>query len=335
MKYTLFVRIKDQKNIMISTSTILQTKNYELKIPDETDIDFVFSATRYSQFNSGMLWDAPKNKEELLSPLKRNYDSWIQGKGYSFTIISRDKNPEKLGRISIRKKEEIDTWDVGFWVHPEYQNRGIMSEVLDRIIRFGFLELKADKIIARYATWNKASEKVLVKNGFKFVKYIEKGFIKNEQWVDENELCITKEEYAKADAIIKSCDFCNILKANKNTIFENSQFVVLFDIDPISLGHVLICPKNHYTDFHEMPDELVKEMMVLAKKYIKLLQKLFINRGYSLMLNAGLFNDLKHCHLHVFSRNSKEEFQWVFDQEKLSKDATQFEVLKKLVEGHL
>jgi RimJ/RimL family protein N-acetyltransferase len=34
--------------------------------------------------------------------------------------------------------------------------------------------------------WNKASEKILLKNGMVFVKYVEKGYFNNGQWVAVN-----------------------------------------------------------------------------------------------------------------------------------------------------
>ncbi len=133
----------------------------------------------------------------------------------------------------------------------------------------------------------------------------------------------------------KSCDFCHIIQNNPNTIFENDQFAVLLDIAPISLGHAMICPKKHFTDFHEVSNEFIGEMMSLAKRYILLLQKLFPAKGYSMMLNGGAFNDLAHCHVHVFPRNSKEEFQWTYDERMLSTDATRFSVLKNIIEGYI
>lgn len=320
---------------MIPTETTLETENYRLRIPNKTDINFVFSASRYPGFNDGMQWDAPISKSELVAPLEGNRKSWVEGTGYGFTIESKTKPPERLGRISIRRTEEKDLWDVGYWTHPEHQKKGVLTEALGAILTFGFSRLSALKIRARYAIWNKASEKVLIKNGFKFSKHLEKGFIKKGEWIRENEFCLTKAQWKGAKAILESCDFCDVLKGNENTIFEDKDLMILLDIDPIALGHVILCPKKHYTDFHDMPDDLIQKMNLLAKKYILALQNIFPAKGYSMMLNAGAFNDLKHCHLHIFPRNAKEEFQWLYSEEKLPEDAARFEVLKQLIAGYI
>ncbi len=317
----------------IPLQTVLTSKHYRLRLPTESDRDFVFSATRYPNFNEGMAWNAPKTKAEIHPPSKP-IAQWKAGQEYTFTIETKSEHPQLLGKTSIRKTNVALVWNVGYWIHPEQQGKGIMTEVLGCLVAFGFNTLKAKSITACYAIWNKASEKVLLNNGFKFVRHLEQGFQKNGQWVAENEFGLTRANWEKASSTPLSNDFHLGLVNNKNTIFENEHFVVVLDIDPISLGHVLICPKQPYQEFHEMPDVLVAEMMLLAKRYIRILQQLFSPKGYSMMLNAGEFNDLKHCHLHIFPRNSITEFQWTYDESILSKDATRFEVLKQLIKGH-
>ena len=74
-----------------------------------------------------------------------------------------------------------------------------MSEALKAIIDFGFIRLEADEIEACHALWNKASEKVLQRNGMTFLEYIEKGFQKNGAWVPENLLEIRRADCEKLE----------------------------------------------------------------------------------------------------------------------------------------
>jgi len=55
--------------------------------------------------------------------------------------------------------------------------------------------LSATRLEACHAIWNKGSEKVLKRNGMRFVKYIEKGYLKKGKWIDENLVVIDKEDW--------------------------------------------------------------------------------------------------------------------------------------------
>ena len=183
----------------IDKSIVLTSKNLKLRIPSVDDFDHIFSATRFEGFNDGMLWDPPNSKEELIKPLHNGIKAWEQGKAFSFTIEKKTRS-EFLGRISIRMTDIKDRWNIGFWTHPIHQKKGVMTEAVGVILKFGFEQLHANSIEACHAVWNTGSEKVLKSNGMTFINYIEKGFKKNGQWVDENLLAIDKEEWTKSSS---------------------------------------------------------------------------------------------------------------------------------------
>lgn len=174
----------------------LETARLRLRRPLEADIPYIFSATRYAGFNDGMLWEPPEKTEELQAAYERSLQSWQSGEGYSFSIEDRE-TADFLGRISIRKEKEKDVWNIGFWTHPEQQGKGIMSEAVEAVIALGFQTLHAKRIEACHALWNKASEKVLLKNGMTFLRYIEQGFQKKGEWIAENLLGIDREAFLR------------------------------------------------------------------------------------------------------------------------------------------
>ncbi|MEL6255849.1 MAG: GNAT family protein [Bacteroidota bacterium] len=174
----------------------IETKRFLLRIPEESDIPHVFSATRYKGFNEGMQWDPPESIEELYAPLHRSHQKWEEEREFSFSIRDKER-AEFIGRISIRPTEEEAVWNVGFWTHPRSQGKGVMTESLAAILKFGFERLQAEKIEAAYAIWNKASEKVLHRNGLTFVEYLEKGFQKRGEWVAENLVAIARTDWDK------------------------------------------------------------------------------------------------------------------------------------------
>ncbi|MEL6591675.1 MAG: GNAT family N-acetyltransferase [Bacteroidota bacterium] len=173
---------------------ILESERLRLRAPASRDLPHIFTAAQYPGFTDGMLWDPPKEMDELIPSLERSIERWERGIGYNFNI-DRKADESFVGRISIRQTDEESVWNVGFWTHPESQGQGIMSEALASVLDFAFGELLATSVEAEYATWNLASERVLQKNGFQFVKHIELGFQKHGTWHAENRVRILRSDW--------------------------------------------------------------------------------------------------------------------------------------------
>jgi len=128
---------------------------------------------------------------------------------------------------------------------------------------------------------------------------------------------------------MKDCHFCEILENSKYQIYRDELATILLDYDPISKGHILIIPNQHYLDLDEMPQSVINHIFKLAKVYVGLLKKAYQPKGYSIMQNGGAFNEVGHFHLHVFPRFSKVEFGWTY-AEDVESATTQYEVIKEL-----
>lgn len=159
------------------------------------DIPFIFSASRYQGFNDGLLWDAPEDEAELINTYKdKVVMAWQERHSYSFAICNKSNN-ELLGSINI--KRDIDNiWTIGFWLHPKQQGKGYMTESVKGILELGFTILGASRIDGYYAIWNTKSQRVLERVGMQFLEYIPQGFIKKGQWVEQNRLGITKQQWS-------------------------------------------------------------------------------------------------------------------------------------------
>ncbi len=60
--------------------------------------------------------------------------------------------------------------EVGCWIGRKYWNQGFATETINRLKKFGFEELRLEKIWAATHKENKAPMKVLEKNGFSRVE---------------------------------------------------------------------------------------------------------------------------------------------------------------------
>ena len=71
----------------------------------------------------------------------------------------------------------------------------------------------------------------------------------------------------------KDCIFCKIIREEipSKLIAENQKALAFMDIDPVSDGHILVIPKEHYQDFSSCDDEYLVSVMLLAKQIVKFL----------------------------------------------------------------
>ncbi|GMO15807.1 MAG: HIT family protein [Mycoplasmoidaceae bacterium] len=112
---------------------------------------------------------------------------------------------------------------------------------------------------------------------------------------------------------MKDCIFCKIVNKEipANIIAENDKAIAFLDVSPISDGHTLIVPKNHYKDFSSTPDDVLNAVTELAKKVVGILDKTPSLKpyGYNYLSNQGdvAGQMVFHFHLHVIPKYGKNE----------------------------
>lgn len=177
----------------------LETPRCRLRQPSAADIPHVFSATRFPGFNDGMLWDPPETEGELVAPFQRSLEAWRNGAAFTFSIDRKDDGAF-IGRIGIRPTDCADIWNIGFWLHPQHQGNGLMTEAAQVVIGFGFSTLGASAIEACHATWNTPSRRMLERIGMKEAGFFEQGYQKRGAWVPEYRMRIEREHFGAASA---------------------------------------------------------------------------------------------------------------------------------------
>jgi len=105
------------------------------------------------------------------------------------------------------------------------------------------------------------------------------------------------------------CLFCKISKKEieSKVLYEDEEFFVFLDIDQSTLGHTLIIPKKHFTDYTKLDSETLSHMFSLADKMSQFLMKKLHAKGISLLFNYGESQIIKHVHLHLLPDFFKNE----------------------------
>ena len=91
---------------------------------------------------------------------------------------------------------------------------------------------------------------------------------------------------------------------------ENALAYALYDIKPITKGHMLFIPKRHHlTLFESTPDE-IKAIFELIGKAKELLLKEHKPDGFNIAANCGEVAGqvVMHAHMHLLPRYKGQDF---------------------------
>ena len=98
--------------------------------------------------------------------------------------LIRDSQGMMVGRINLSVLEsDRKTAELGYRIGENVTNLGYASEAVKLVLEKAFTTYGLHKIIAGTATYNLASQRVLLKNGFTFSRIVENDLQVNDEWV--------------------------------------------------------------------------------------------------------------------------------------------------------
>jgi len=105
-----------------------------------------------------------------------------------------------------------------------------------------------------------------------------------------------------------NCIFCNAI-TDEQILVESKNYKVVFDIDPIQFGHLLIISKNHIMDIREITTAKLIELIELEKSIINVFEKHFSITSVSVIRNNGpIMDEGTHFHVHLIPRYVNDNF---------------------------
>jgi RimJ/RimL family protein N-acetyltransferase len=91
---------------------------------------------------------------------------WLELRGFHFAIWEKEQ-ANIIGFIQLTKINwHVPKGEVRFFIDREYENQGLMTEALQKMVLFAFNQLALEKISARPAMDNYASQRLVRKVGF-------------------------------------------------------------------------------------------------------------------------------------------------------------------------
>lgn len=102
----------------------------------------------------------------------------------NFAIVVEGK---AVGGVGLHAKEDIfrKNMEIGYWLGEKYWGRGIVSEAVAEVTKFGFDNFDIERIYASVFSTNRASMKVLEKAGYSLEAILKKSVFKNGHILDD------------------------------------------------------------------------------------------------------------------------------------------------------
>ena len=120
------------------------------------------------------------------------------------------------------------------------------------------------------------------------------------------------------------CIFCKIVKGEipAKIIQETTKSLAFVDAFPLTKGHSLVIPKNHYEKLQEIPPEENAELFETVRNVLSKVDKLTNATLVALHNGKDSGQEVPHVHIHLIPRSKQDSagpFHSMFkDRPKLS-----------------
>ncbi len=130
--------------------------------------------------------DRPKAEsiKDALEFIHKIHDSLKHNNGITWAISLKTNNV-LIGTIGFwRIMNEHYRAEIGYMLHADFHSRGIMHEAMKPVLDFGFNTMNLHSVEANINPENKASIKLLEKNGFIKEAYFKENYYYNGKFLD-------------------------------------------------------------------------------------------------------------------------------------------------------
>lgn len=144
----------------------LETERLQLRRVVNDDVNEIFALRSDKETMKYIPRPLVKTKEDALEHIAL-IDSKIENNEGINWAITLKNDPKLIGLIGhYRIKPEHYRAEIGYMLLPEYHGKGIITEAIKEVVKYGFEIMELHSIEAVIDPENFISEKVLQKNGF-------------------------------------------------------------------------------------------------------------------------------------------------------------------------
>ena len=154
----------------------------KMTLEDAPEVQLIRSNTEVMKYNNRPLTltieDAENWIKIVLEALEKN-------DGITWCICLKESPAEHIGNIGLwRIEKENHRSEIGYMLDPFYHGKGIMYEALQKVVEYGFNEMKLHSIEAQINPGNVASAALLKKANFVQEAYFKENYCLRGEFTD-------------------------------------------------------------------------------------------------------------------------------------------------------
>jgi len=185
--------------IYIENFPILETNRFDLVEINESHLENIFEL--YSDQKVTKYFDLIplKSKEEAKKEIDFYKKRFKDNIGIRWGIALKNQR-EIIGTLGFNKIIKNHKGRIGYDLQSKHWGKGIMSEVLEAIVQYGFNKLELNRIEAEVMQGNIGSEKLLTKLQFQKEGILKDWMHWNDNFYDITMFSLIKSDYQKRKA---------------------------------------------------------------------------------------------------------------------------------------
>lgn len=180
-------------------------KNY-FKLPIEDDLYLVYPEIRMAKEIFELIDSDRQHIREFLDFVDSVVDYTNQEDYFKMKLEGVAKQTDALFFIAVGDKLigcsdfhfinlVSKQAEIGYWIHSDYKNKGIVTKVVKKLSEYAFQTLKLNRVTIVADVENIASNRVALKNGFTFVGTQKEERVMYDQYRDMNYYYLLKRDF--------------------------------------------------------------------------------------------------------------------------------------------
>lgn len=134
------------------------------------------------------------------------------------------------------------------------------------------------------------------------------------------------------------CIFCKIVNGtiSAKKLYETRNSLAFLDAFPLTRGHTLVIPKNHYAKVQDMSESDSKDLFEVVKIISKKLESISPSSLIAIHNGKESGQEIPHVHIHIVPRNSSDGAGPIHSMfiKRPTLDENEFEKILKIIQNN-